>query len=345
VSGSKTFRRLLWSTSIAAVCLGALLASPASAQAVTTLRGGSAHSGVLTPRVAKTKAATFWTKERMARAVPVAPPVAAAPARHLSRPAPQGPAGRVAPTAPASASSVRLAPLADPGAGAIPWGGAPFSPPAATSGKIFFTDQFGGGHSCSGSAVNTNGKNVVFTAGHCVADGGQGVFFNANPWIFVPDYNNGSEPFGEWTAVQLWTRTAWLNNRDFTEDIGAAIMATNGQGQHLVDVVGGQGFEWNFPIEEFVFDFGYPAETPFDGQVLQYCTGTMFNDGGRDGIACNMNRGSSGGPRLDAFDGTFGFLDTINSTVPFDNNGFVTQGDGPYFGNNALDLFNNVANL
>ena len=49
---------------------------------------------------------------------------------------------------------------------------------------------------CSGSTVNSGGKNVVFTAGHCVHGGGAGrSWFDASRWVFAPSYNaNKVEP-------------------------------------------------------------------------------------------------------------------------------------------------------
>jgi len=53
--------------------------------------------------------------------------------------------------------------------------------------------------------------------------------------------------------------------------MGGAVINTNAYGQHIVNVVGGQGFAWNWPSSEYVYDFGYPArrlQRP-DAAVLQ----------------------------------------------------------------------------
>jgi hypothetical protein len=48
---------------------------------------------------------------------------------------------------------------------------------------------------------------------------------------------------------------------------------------------------------------GYPAGTPFNGEVLRYCSGGVFSDpytsGSTWGLPCDMTGGSSGGPWLD----------------------------------------------
>jgi hypothetical protein len=325
------------------VAIGCALTPSAQAAgpAATAKAGGSAHS----PASATARAATsYWTKQRMRSAIPVpVPKLDAAAAAKLRPTGPQGRAGKVAPAAPRLAGGAALAPLADPGASAASWAGSVWSPPATTSGKVFFVGSDGLNYVCSGSAINSNSKNVVFTAGHCV--GRFGKWFNVQPWIFVPGYNNGNAPFGQWSAQQLWTRSAWFYNDNRAEDIGAAVMNTNASGQHIVNVVGGQGIEWNYPLAQYQFQFGYPTVAPFNGQLLKYCTGNSFNDGGHNGIYCNMTEGASGGPWLDDFDGTFGWLDSVNSWVFWNSAGVRFKWNGPYFGNNAADLYNTVANL
>jgi hypothetical protein len=274
---------------------------------------------------------------------------------------PSGPAGRIAGAGPSQAlkGDARLAP-ASGRAGAVPltgpvgspWTGNSHLPPATTSGKVFFTTTGNGVREnwvCSGSTVNSNGKNVVFTAGHCVYGslGGEvpGEKWHSN-WEFVPDYSNGSAPYGVWTARQLWTLTSYVNNQDEGDDIGAAVMNTSSSGQHIVNVVGGQGFGWNWPASEYVYDFGYPAAAPFNGAVLDECDGSEFNLNGYISstmeLTCNFTGGSSGGPWLMSFGGEFGYVNGVND---FTVNGLRGEIFSAYFGNNADSLYNSVANL
>jgi hypothetical protein len=285
------------------------------------------------------RANSYWTRDRMIKAIPVPAPDSA-----VAQPAgPRGPAGKVDPARPAKSGPAVAVPFVDPGATAASWAGSSTSPPATTSGKVFFVGSDGLNYVCSGSTVNSGGRNIVFTAGHCVGRFSQ--WYNLQPWIFVPGYSNGNAPYGQWTAVQLWTRTAWINGDNRAEDMGAAVMGTNGSGQHIVDVVGGQGIEWNWPLAQYQFQFGYPQASPFNGLLLKYCTGNSYNDGGFNGINCNMTEGASGGPWLDDFDGTFGWLDGVNSWVFWNSAGVRFKWNSPYFGDNAGDLYNTVANL
>jgi hypothetical protein len=341
---SHRIRLLLVAGSAALAIVGGIpVAAQATGPAATdsAVTGpGSAHSPIIS-KATSARAKSYWTKQRMINAIPVpVHKVTKATAPRVS--GPQGRAGKVSPTAPARAAR-GFAKLADPGAAAASWAGPDTSAPATTSGKVFFVGSDGLNYVCSGSTVNSGGKNVVFTAGHCVARFGQ--WFNSQPWIYVPGYSNGNAPHGQWTARQLWTRVAWLNDDNRAEDIGAAVMNTNASGQRIVDVVGGQGIEWNYPLEQYQFQFGYPAGSPFDGEVLKYCTGNSFNDGGFNGISCNMTEGASGGAWIDDFDGNFGWLDGVNSWVFWDASGIRFKWNSPYFGDNAADLYNNVANL
>ena len=55
-----------------------------------------------------------------------------------------------------------------------------------------------------------------------------------------------------------------------------------------------------------MYQFGYPVARAVQRRELQFCTGDTYNDGGHEGINCNMTEAASGGPWLDDFDGTFG---------------------------------------
>ncbi|GAA0441648.1 peptidase [Actinoplanes capillaceus] len=335
----RRLRSLFVAIPLTGALVGAALSAPAQADpAANAAIGVGVGASVRT-------AAGYWTTERMLNAKPVPVPEldAAANAKLSQQAGPQGRAGKVDGAAGSTRGPGPIQQLADPGASAATWSSTS-SPPGATSGKVFFVGADGGNYVCSGSTVNSGGKNLVFTAGHCVSNG-SGTWYNSAPWTFVPGYNNGSAPYGRWTARQLWTRPAWHNGANRAEDIGAAVMSTNASGSRIVDWVGGQGIEWNYPLSQYQFQFGYPSRTPFNGQILKYCTGQSYSDGGHNGINCNMTEGASGGPWLDDFDGTFGWLDSVNSWVFWNSSGVRYKWNGPYFGNNARDFYNHIANL
>ena len=193
----------------------------------------------------------------------------------------------------------------------------PAASTVATTGKVFFT--LGGvNYVCSGAATSSSNRDVVTTAGHCVNEG-PGAF--ATNWAFVPAYNNGSRPYGTWTARSLVTTSAWANQGDINYDGGFAVMNTL-NGAHLTDVVGGQGIGFNLARGLSYNAYGYPAAPPFNGETLKSCSGTASDDvwGGTQSqaITCDMTGGSSGGPWLTG-------SSTINSVNSFGYNGLNEQ--------------------
>jgi len=316
---------------------GVALTTPAEAKPAAPDGAGVSSSVSVS---AARSASSYWSKERMLKAKPA--PVlrlsAQANAELSQRARPQGPAGKVSGTTVTKSGGHRVGTRS--GAAAETWWGSATSAPSTTSGKVFFRGADGPDYVCSGSTVNSAGKTLVLTAGHCVSNGA-GTWYNSAAWIFVPGYKNGVAPYGRWSARQLWTRPAFHNGGNRTEDIGAALMFPI-NGTKIVNRVGGQGIEWNFPLSQFQYQFGYPQRAPFNGQLLKYCSGFSFNDGGHNGINCNMTEGASGGPWLDDFGGTLGGLNSVNSWVFWDAGGNRFKWNGPYFGNNARDFYQTV---
>ncbi len=371
---SKTLARVLKKSSVrglaaAAVVAATVLAGGGATTAFAEAAGTPGPAGVtghtVTARSAPASAArvaTYWTRARMLSArnldnLTEKSGNGAARARVPARPS--GPAGKVAGSAPTQALAGGVRPVPAPartgmapltGSTGSPWTGNFYLPPATTTGKVFFTDHDGGNWVCSGSTVNSGGKDVVFTAGHCVygTAGGElpaGETWHSN-WMFVPDYYYGYAPYGVWTAAQLWTLTNYVNYGDEGDDIGAVVMNVNSAGQHIVNVVGGQGIAWNYPDDQYVYDFGYPAASPFNGAVLDECDGYEFDwssvVSSTMGLYCNFTGGSSGGPWLMSFGGEFGYVNGINDFAYSSLSGYIFSA---YFGSNAGNLYNAVANL
>jgi hypothetical protein len=272
------------------------------------------------PRLAKASTTTaqqnhvesYWTSNRMRHASPAVTPTASAPAAAVGR----GKTVTIQDTPAASDAQATAAAV------------------STTTGKVFFT--LGGvDYVCSGSATSSSNADVVSTAGHCVNEG-PGAF--ATNWVFVPAYNNGSAPYGTWTARNLVTTGEWANSGDINYDTGFAVMNTNA-GSHLTSVVGGQGVAFNLARGLSYTAYGYPAAPPFDGETLKSCSGTASDDiyGGTQsqGIPCNMTGGSSGGPWF-----TGGVQNSINS---FGYDGVPNTMFGPYWGSVIQGAYNAAA--
>ncbi len=65
------------------------------------------------------------------------------------------------------------------------------------------------------------GPDIVATAGHCVALGGNGQFANMASVVVHPAYNMGDSPFGECHATRLYSTAAWVVRGDPRFDYGA----------------------------------------------------------------------------------------------------------------------------
>lgn len=214
-----------------------------------------------------------------------------------------------------------------------------------TTGKVFFTlggDDF----VCSGSAVSSRNRDVVLTAGHCVNEG-PGAY--ATNWAFVPAYDDGARPYGTFTARQLVTTTQWRNSGDFDFDVAFAVLNTR-NGAHLTDVVGGQSIGFNQARGQYMYSFGYPAGSPYDGSDIAWCHGSVVQDtyGGSStqGMDCNMTGGSSGGPWFTNYNEGAG-VGTLNSVNSFKYRGGNLRNYmfGPYLGSTAQSLYNTASSL
>ena len=190
--------------------------------------------------------------------------------------------------------------------------------PNRTAGKIFFTlpgdGPDAGDFSCSGTAVRSPSRSLVWTAGHCVFDPGMLGAGYATNWEFVPAYSAGSEPFtgrkpfGEWPATSLAAPARWRGSDifaggDFAFDLGAATVASDA-GTLLQDRIGARRIAFDQPRDQRYSAFGYPALSPppeFDGRHLFRCRSPYRGSDHRFGppatirISCDMTDGASGG--------------------------------------------------
>jgi len=273
------------------------------------------------PLAEQRAAETFWTPERMRSAKPLDLELTSPP-KSLEAPD----AGDRTPTV------VPATPAAFPQPGG-PWTGG--GAVQTTSGRVFFTFQ-GRTASCSGNAVTSQNASTVITAGHCVKYQGS---WHTN-WVFVPAYDNGNAPYGQWTATRTLTTPQWEASEDMNHDVGAAVVAPL-DGKRLTDVVGAQGLQFNGGYNKRMYAFGFPAASPYDGSELIYCSGNSSKDfllTQDHSLGCNMTGGSSGGPWFTDFDeasGT-GLQVSVNS---FGYTFLPNRMFGPYFGDTAKALY------
>jgi hypothetical protein len=228
--------------------------------------------------------------------------------------------------------------------------------PFRTHGKLFFTNAgYGGGtFVCSGTSVTSGvggNENLVLTAAHCLNSGGDGN--NVGTWsdnlLFVPGRRNSVNLNGSWGWIDAVIQTNWYTDANIRQDYGFLITADNPS--TLSDYVGAQGLAWNQSAVQQFWAYGYPAVSPFSGELMMMCTATTavraaeagaggFAQGEQPlGIGCDMTGGSSGGGwivwhnLLNA-----GYANSVNSfkyTSPSQPNAMY----GPYFDGNFQGLW------
>jgi len=101
-----------------------------------------------------------------------------------------------------------------------------------TIGKVFFVTSNGEKRWCSATSVQSNYKNLVATAGHCVYDTAANSDLMSK-WVFVPGYYQGKTPFGIYVGKQAFTHTDFDVYEDYDRDY-AFVTVYNG-----INVTGG----------------------------------------------------------------------------------------------------------
>ena len=299
---------------------------------------GRAPAGVPAHAQGTAGVAAYWTAARMRATEPLRLPlpVPSPPARDgASRGAP----AFVPPASPGEGDALLLPGSPDASASA-------FSPgdekdfPNRLHGRVFATFHTVGDFSCSGTAVNSPGRSLVISAGHCVFDPQTGEW--ASNWVFVPGYRDGKAPFGRWVAKTLRSTRPWVSSENISFDVGAASMVRNRNGRALGDVIGGRGIGFGQSRDRVYTSYGYPAEVPYDGESLQACRSPYRGDDPDTDpprtmrITCDMTGGSSGGGWVSE-----GMVLSLNSyctglvVVCLDN----TSMYGPYFGDGVRKLY------
>ncbi|WP_329538373.1 hypothetical protein OG568_59810 (plasmid) [Streptomyces sp. NBC_01450] len=203
----------------------------------------------------------------------------------------------------------------------------PYVDHAAVLGKVFFETP-DGPRVCSGTAVtdpNAHGaSSLVWTAAHCVHTGKPGTWYRNI--VFVPSYNNEAlpgassadrntqkiSPLGVWWADRASISPGWAQKGEASGGAGASfdyavlhVRLSDNPDASLERTIGyAIPVAFNAPPVTSIPTlkiWGYPAETPFDGNLLFSCQDrpTRFSPAADDPtlyrIGCTMNGGASGG--------------------------------------------------
>jgi hypothetical protein len=211
----------------------------------------------------------------------------------------------------------------------------PTAPGSSVNGKLFGKIKGVGGYECSATAVDAANRNLIMTAGHCVAEPANRKL--AEKLVFVPSYGDEVQPFGTWVFDRIVVLRSWRRKSNFNYDFSAVRMAPQGA-VNLQDAVGGAPVATHLPPRQTYQAVGYPAN--FDkGQTMRYCTSRFqgfdphpIAHGPRPiAMGCDMGVGASGG-------GWFvnGSLSSVTS-FGYDNHPDVNY--GPYFGSKVDQVY------
>jgi hypothetical protein len=189
-----------------------------------------------------------------------------------------------------------------------------------TIGRLFFVER-GEDASCTATLVASVNGTTLVTAGHCVH--GMDLIGNDPQWtsklLWVPGFRDNTRPYGSFVVRSAVISGTWFADDQQETDDQAFLVVNPGKdgrkpagvGQRLaIDLPG------NLPAQEFGYPRaakkdGHQGRPEFTGQRLAHCWGTpKENPGsaelpiakGQWGVPCDMGGGSSGGPRLTAFD-------------------------------------------
>ena len=211
----------------------------------------------------------------------------------------------------------------------------PAAPANAINGKLFGKIQGVGAYECSATSVQAENRNLIMTAGHCVAEPGNRKL--AKKLAFVPAYDEESRPFGTWVFDRIVVLRSWRRNSNFNFDFSAVELAPQG-GLNLQDAVGAAPVATGLPVDQTYYAVGYPVNRD-EGQRMRFCRSgfegydphPIANGPKPIAMGCDMGAGASGG-------GWFvdGFLNSVTS-FGYDNHPDV--GYGPYFGSKTRRVY------
>jgi V8-like Glu-specific endopeptidase len=219
-------------------------------------------------------------------------------------------------------------------------------PAAAAIGKIFFTlgsQDF----VCSGALVRSKHAYVVLTAAHCVRNG-RGQW--ATNWTFAPGYDDGADPYGQYTARRFFVSPRWTGPATGSERYDVAFVQVTPVKQDAARSYGASaptGLPIRFAARQtgaapsLAYVFGYPALPPYSGLYANYCAGRAAASASRPGsvaISCAMTAGDSGGPWLAGFSPRAG-TGTITAVTAYKLSGNLRTLYGTVLGPSARSLY------
>ncbi|MBY8887565.1 trypsin-like serine protease [Streptomyces sp. PTM05] len=107
-----------------------------------------------------------------------------------------------------------------------------------------------GDHFCTGSVIDSPGRNLIVTAAHCMSDGTSALYF-------APGYHDGVAPYGVWKLDHATTDSRWTSGQDPDHDV-AFVTVDPLNGQQLESAVGSYTLGIGRSPDSIVRLTGYP---------------------------------------------------------------------------------------
>jgi V8-like Glu-specific endopeptidase len=135
------------------------------------------------------------------------------------------------------------------------------------------------------------------TAAHCI-HGGKGGGYKSDI-VFIPGYQDGTEPFGVWTPRKLLVAPQWASSSDPDFDVGFVVLQAL-DGKNIEQVLGADQIGFDAGFDHLVRVTGYPSSadapvTCMNQTSQQSARQVRFECGGFFG-------GTSGSPWVTGFD-------------------------------------------
>lgn len=173
-------------------------------------------------------------------------------------------------------------------------------------------------HHCTGSVVSSPEGDIVVTAAHCVYSGSGA----ETGLAFVPDYNDGSMPYGVWDVSAVYVAQQWISDRNPDYDVAFIVVHKSGSSTPIQDVVGADTLAVDQPYTALTTVIGYPSDTNAPISCTNYTS--EFSSTQLQWDCDGYPGGTSGSPFLTNVNSKTG-LGTVDGVI----GGYETGGDSP----------------
>ena len=112
-------------------------------------------------------------------------------------------------------------------------------------------------HHCTGSVISSPEGDIVVTAAHCVYDSSGA----ETDLAFVPEYDNGSMPYGVWDVSAVYVASQWVSDRNPDYDVAFIVVHNTSVSGTIQDEVGADTLAVDQSYTDLTTVIGYPSDT------------------------------------------------------------------------------------